>query len=86
MLFRSLAAALGDAGTPADSIKTDATVTLRFVDEAPTITAIALSTVGSVHAIDEAAFQTAAQQAKEGCPVSRALAGVPEVTLEASLS
>lgn len=82
----ALAGALGDAGTPAESVKTNATVTLRFVDEAPTITSIALSTVGTVPGIDEAAFQAAAQQAKEACPVSRALAGVPEITLEASLA
>ncbi len=82
----ALSAALADAGTPVDSVKTDATVTLRFVDGAPTITSIALSTVGSVPGIDEAAFQAAAQGAKEGCPVSRALAGVPEITLEASLA
>jgi osmotically inducible protein OsmC len=82
----ALAGALGDAGTPAESVKTNATVTIRFVDEAPTITTIALSTVGTVPGIDEAAFQAAAQQAKEGCPVSRALARVPEITLEASLA
>ena len=82
----ALSAALGDAGTPADSVKTEATVTLRFVDGAPTITSIALSTVGSVPGIDAAAFQAAAQGAKEGCPVSRALAGVPEITLEARLA
>src|SRR5579859_4659902 len=55
----ALAAALGDAGTPAESVKTNATGTLRFVDEAPTITSIALSTVGTVPGIDEAAFQAA---------------------------
>jgi osmotically inducible protein OsmC len=82
----ALSAALGDAGTPAESVKTAATVTLRFVDGAPTITAIALSTVGNVPGIDEAAFRAAAQGAKEGCPVSRALTGVPEITLEASLA
>ena len=82
----ALSAALADAGTPVDSVKTDATVTLRFVDGAPTITSIALSTVGSVPGIDQAAFEAAAQGAKEGCPVSRALAGVPEITLEASLA
>jgi lipoyl-dependent peroxiredoxin len=82
----ALSAALGDAGTPAESVVTNATVTLRFVDGAPTITAVALRTVGSVPGIDEAAFQAAAQGAKEGCPVSRALAGVPEITLEASLA
>ncbi len=82
----ALSAALGDAGTPADSVTTNATVTLRFVDGAPTITAIALSTVGRVPGIDEATFQSAAQDAKEGCPVSRALAGVPEITLDVSLA
>ena len=82
----ALSAALADAGTPAESVKTDATVTLRFVDGAPTITAVALTTVGRVPGIDEAAFKAAAQGAKEGCPVSRALAGVPEITLNASLA
>jgi osmotically inducible protein OsmC len=82
----ALSAALGDAGTPVESVRTDATVTLRFVDGAPTITSIALNTVGQVPGIDDAAFQAAAQEAKKGCPVSRALAGVPEVTLEASLA
>jgi osmotically inducible protein OsmC len=82
----ALSAGLADAGTPVESVKTDATVTLRFVDGAPTITSIALTTVGTVPGIDAAAFQAAAQGAKEGCPVSRALAGVPEITLEASLA
>jgi osmotically inducible protein OsmC len=81
----ALAAALERAGTPADSIKTDATVTLRLVDDAPTITAIALSTAGAVPGVDEAAFQEAAEGAKKGCVVSRALASVGEITLEARL-
>jgi osmotically inducible protein OsmC len=81
----ALAAGLEQAGTPAESVKTDATVTLRFVDGAPTITTVALSTVGSVPGIDEAAFRAAAEEAKQGCPVSRALAGVPEITVEATL-
>jgi osmotically inducible protein OsmC len=81
----ALSAALADAGTPVNSVKTDATVTLRFVDGAPTITAINLTTVGDVPGIDEAAFKEAADGAKAGCPVSRALAGVPEITLDASL-
>ena len=82
----ALSAALGEAGTPVDSVKTDATVTLRIVDGAPTITKIALSTVGSVPGIDAAAFQEAAEGAKANCPVSKALAGVGEITLEASLA
>src|SRR6201996_3718255 len=77
---------LAEAGTPVDSVKTDATVTLRMVDGTPTITTIALKTVGSVPGIDEEAFKKAAADAKAGCPVSKALAGVGEITLDASLA
>ena len=77
---------LAQAGHPADSVQTDAAVTLRLVDGAPTITKIALVTVGRVPGIDQAAFTEHAAAAKAGCPVSRALAGVPEITLEASLA
>jgi lipoyl-dependent peroxiredoxin len=77
---------LAEAGTPVDSVKTDATVTLRMVDGVPTITTIALKTVGSVPGLDEEGFKKAAADAKAGCPVSRALAGVDEVTLDASLA
>jgi len=77
---------LAKAGTPPESVRTDATVTLRPVDGAPTITKIALVTVGTVPGIDEAGFKEHAAAAKAGCPVSRALAGVPEITLEASLA
>ena len=82
----SLANMLAQAGSPAESVHTDATVTLRRVDGKPTITTIALVTVGRVPGIDEAAFVEHATAAKLGCPVSRALAGVPEITLEASLA
>jgi osmotically inducible protein OsmC len=81
----ALSSALAKAGNPPDSVHTDATVTLRPVDGLPTITKIALVTVGKVPGLDEAAFIEHAQAAKAGCPVSRALAGVPEITLEASL-
>src|ERR1700678_1819558 len=77
---------LAQSGTPPESVRTEATVTLRRVDGSPTITKIALVTVGKVPGIDAAAFADAAAQAKAGCPVSRALAGVPEITLEASLA
>ena len=77
---------LAQAGTPPESVHTDATVTLRFVEGVPTITKIDLVTVGQVPGIDQAAFQEHAAAAKAGCPVSRALAGVPEITLKASLA
>jgi osmotically inducible protein OsmC len=76
---------LAQAGSPPESIRTDATVTLRRVDDRPTITKIELVTVGRVPGLDEAAFVEHATAAKAGCPVSRALAGVPEITLDASL-
>lgn len=77
---------LAKAGNPPDSVRTEATVTLRPIDGAPTIAKIALVTVGRVPGIDEAAFIEHAKAAKAGCPVSRALAAVPEITLEASLA
>jgi osmotically inducible protein OsmC len=77
---------LAKAGNPPDSVQTDATVTLRMVEGAPTITKIDLVTVGRVPGMDEATFAEHAAAAKAGCPVSRALAGVPEITLEASLA
>ena len=76
---------LAEAGSPPESVHTDATVTLRFVDGAPTITKIALVTTGKVPGIDQDTFAEHAATAKAGCPVSRALAGVPEITLEATL-
>jgi osmotically inducible protein OsmC len=82
----ALSAALADAGTPVESVKTDATVSIGFVDGTPTITKISLKTVGKVPGLDQAGFEEAASGAKAGCPVSRALAGVPEITLEATLT
>jgi osmotically inducible protein OsmC len=76
---------LAQAGHTVESVHTDATVTLRPVEGAPTITKIALVTEGRVPGIDQAAFTEHAQAAKAGCPVSRALASVSEITLEAKL-
>lgn len=81
----ALSAALGENGTPAESVTTDASVQLRIVDDAPTITKIDLTTVGVVPGIDEAEFSRLAAEAKAGCPVSKALAGVSEINLEATL-
>src|ERR1700716_1122274 len=69
----ALANLLAQAGNPAESVQTDATVTLRRVDGSPTITKIALVTVGRVPGLDEAAFVEHALAAKAGGPVSRAL-------------
>jgi osmotically inducible protein OsmC len=81
----AFSAALADAGHTPTSVTTDAVVTLRLTDDGPTITKIALTTVGVVPGIEEAQFQEIAGAAKAGCPVSKALAGVGEITLDATL-
>ena len=77
---------LATAGNPPDSVQTNATVTLRQIDGKPTIAKIDLVTVGRVPGMDEATFVEHAKAAKAGCPVSRALAAVEEITLDASLA
>jgi osmotically inducible protein OsmC len=77
---------LAEAGHVADSVNTTARVELRPVDGVPTITQIQLVTEGQVPGIDQGQFAEFAAQAKAGCPVSRALAGVGEIGLEAKLS
>src|SRR5271155_2179503 len=81
----ALSAILAQAGRPSHSGQTEVTGTLGPIDGAPTITKIALVTVGRVPGLDELSFADHALAAKVGCPVSRALAGVPEITLRASL-
>jgi osmotically inducible protein OsmC len=79
----ALSHGLAQAGTPAERLDTSASVT--FVPGTG-ITKIALTVRGSVPGVDEASFVEAAQAAKAGCPVSQALAAVPEITLDAALS
>lgn len=79
----ALSHGLAQAGTPAERLETSATVT--FVPGTG-ITRVALAVRGSVPGLDAAAFARAAEAAKAGCPVSKALAGVPEITLDAALA
>ena len=76
---------LAKAGSTPESVHTHATVTLGLVDGAATITKIALVSEAKVPGLDDTAFQEHAAAAKAGCPVSKALASVPEITLEAKL-
>jgi osmotically inducible protein OsmC len=78
----ALSHGLAQAGHAPEELKTSATVTFQPGEG---ITKIALDVAGRVPGIDEAAFTEAAQQAKENCPVSKALTGVPEITLTARL-
>ena len=81
----ALSSALEKAGHPATRIETRAAVTLEMVDGAPKITRSVLDVRGKVDGVDQAAFQQAAEGAKKNCPVSKALQGNVEITLEAKL-
>jgi osmotically inducible protein OsmC len=81
----ALSAALEKAGHPVDRIETRAAVTIETVDGAPKVTRSALDVRGKVTGIDQAAFQQAAEAAKKNCPVSKALQGNVEITLQAKL-
>ena len=78
----ALSFGLGNAGHAPAQLTTSSTVTFQ---PGTGITKIHLTVAGRVPGIDEATFQKAATEAKAGCPVSQALAGVPEMTLDATL-
>ena len=79
----ALSAQLGNAGLTAESIKTKAAVTLEKTDAGFTITAVHLDVTAKVPGADPAAFATAADAAKAGCPVSRVLNAA--ITMDAKL-
>ena len=78
----ALSLGLAKAGTPPEQLRTSAVVT--FVPGTG-ITRSALTVRGRVPGLDADGFREAAEAAKKGCPVSQALAGVPEITLDAEL-
>jgi osmotically inducible protein OsmC len=82
----ALAGGLAKDGHPPTRLETDGLVTLDQVDGAFRITSVKLSVRGEVEGLDEDAFRAAAETAKEGCPVSNALADSIEITLEATLA
>jgi lipoyl-dependent peroxiredoxin len=77
---------LAEHGHGPDSVRTTAKVHLRQRDGAPTIDKIELQTEGRVPGIDQEHFAKHAEEAKAGCPVSRALGAVNEITLDARLA
>ncbi|HKF75384.1 MAG TPA: OsmC family peroxiredoxin [Candidatus Dormibacteraeota bacterium] len=78
----ALSFGLGQAGHPPERLDTSARVQFQ---PGPGITAIHLTVRGRVPGLDAEAFRQAAEGAKANCPVSKALAGVPDITLDASL-
>ena len=79
----ALSGQLGQAGLTADSIKTTASVILEKTDSGFAITKVHLDVTAKVPGADQQAFETAANNAKAGCPVSKLLKA--EITMEAKL-
>jgi osmotically inducible protein OsmC len=79
----ALSHGLAEAGTPPDELRTGATVTFQPGEG---ITKVALTVRGKVPGLDGDGFLAAAESAKDACPVSMALAAVPEITLDAALA
>ena len=79
----ALSKQLEDAGAKAEEIDTTATVRLEKTDAGFTITKVHLDVTARVPGADAAAFETAANNAKAGCPVSKVLNA--EITMEARL-
>jgi osmotically inducible protein OsmC len=81
----ALSADLGRAGYTVAHVETQATVHLDVDDSGAGISGIELDTRARVADIDDATFQEIAAQAKQNCPVSKALAAVPTINLRAEL-
>jgi lipoyl-dependent peroxiredoxin len=81
----ALSGALSRAGHTPTRIATTAKVHIEKVGEGFKITRIELDNESEIPGLDDAAFQEFARKAKEGCPVSQALAGV-DITLTARLA
>ncbi|MDX6562647.1 MAG: lipoyl-dependent peroxiredoxin [Gaiellales bacterium] len=77
---------LAEAGATPEHLDVSATVTFEVVDGAPTISRVALTVRGTAGGIDADGFAKVAAAAKEGCPVSRALKGNVDITLDAALA
>ncbi len=77
--------ALGRSGTPPERLDVGATVTFDKVGDGWKVVSSALTVRGRVPGIDAEAFKQAAEAAKEGCPISQALKGNVELSVDATL-
>lgn len=81
----ALSGACEKAGHPATSLETSAACTIEMVDRGPMITKMELTVKGKVPGLDQAAFSSLANETLKGCPVSKALAGIPSFSVNATL-
>jgi osmotically inducible protein OsmC len=82
----ALSAGLGRAGHPPEQLDVSATVTFDRVGDGFKVTSSELSVRGRVPGLDAAGFQQAAEAAKDGCPISQALKGNVDLSVNASLA
>ena len=81
----ALSGGLARAGTPPEHLHVEAEVTFDRVDEKWTVVSSRLIVLGRVPGASHADFTAAAQDAKDGCPISRALAGNVQISVEPTL-
>ncbi len=81
----ALSAQLGNANLTPESLETTADVKFEKTDEGFTVTAIHLTTRAKVPGANPSSFETAATNAKNGCPISRLFKGNTQITLDAKL-
>jgi lipoyl-dependent peroxiredoxin len=84
-LSMALAAGLEKSGSPAKEIATTASATVEFIGGSPRISTMKLVVRGKVPGLDQAKFTKAAEEAKNGCPVSNALKGNVKFELDVLL-
>ena len=77
---------LAKAGTPPARLDTNGVASFDRTDDGYRVTRIALDVRGDVPGADEEAFRSAADEAKSACPVSQALKGNVEISLDAALA
>jgi osmotically inducible protein OsmC len=82
----ALSAGLAKAGTPPQRLETTATVTFDKIGDSWTVVSSALDVTGTVAGIDQATFTKAAEGARDGCPISRALKGNVALSVTARLA
>jgi len=78
----ALSNVLTKAGTPPERLEVTATATFQAGEG---VESMHLEVVGQVPGVDEEAFKNAAEDAKNNCPISKAVVGIPEITLAATL-
>jgi osmotically inducible protein OsmC len=81
----AFSAGLARRGTPPEHLHVEAEVTFDKVGEDWTVVSSRLTVIGHVDGISESDFDAAAQDAKDGCPISRALQGNVEISVESTL-